>query len=139
MIAAAATVILVLALAAWVIRICVGPTLHDRMLGVHGVALTAALLAAAIAALTERPDWIDAALAMVFAETRGHGAEAFPFAVAANGADQGGRAMNAISTVAIALNGARLLIGAALLAAGGFILLIAAMPAFRMSTRACMR
>jgi multicomponent Na+:H+ antiporter subunit F len=68
MIAAAASVILVLALTAWVSRIVIGPTLHDRMLGAHGAALTACLLAAAIAALVERPDWIDVALAILFAE-----------------------------------------------------------------------
>jgi multicomponent Na+:H+ antiporter subunit F len=68
MIAAAASVILVLALAAWVSRVLIGPTLHDRVLGAHGAALTASLLAAAIAALVERPDWIDVALAIVFAD-----------------------------------------------------------------------
>jgi multicomponent Na+:H+ antiporter subunit F len=75
MIAAAASVILVLALAAWVSRLLIGPTLHDRMLGAHGAAMTACLLAAAIAALVERPDWIDVALAILFAE--------FVFALAA--------------------------------------------------------
>lgn len=68
MIAAAASVILGLALLAWVSRIVIGPTLHDRMLGAHGAGLTACLLVAAIAALAERPDWIDIALALLFAE-----------------------------------------------------------------------
>ncbi|MEJ0023721.1 MAG: cation:proton antiporter [Alphaproteobacteria bacterium] len=67
MIAAAASMILVLALAAWVSRIWIGPTLHDRMLGAHGAALTACLLSVALAALVERADWIDVALAILFA------------------------------------------------------------------------
>ncbi len=68
MIAAAAALILLLALAAWIGRLLIGPTLHDRLLGAQGAALTVCLLMAALAALVNRPEWIDLALVILFAD-----------------------------------------------------------------------
>jgi multisubunit Na+/H+ antiporter MnhF subunit len=55
-------------LIAWILRALRGPTLQDRALGVHGAALTACLLAAAIAVLAKRAAWIDIALAVLIGD-----------------------------------------------------------------------
>lgn len=61
--AAGAGVALLLAL----LRLFAGPTLHDRALAVYGVMQRAALACAALAVAAGRTDWLDAALALLFA------------------------------------------------------------------------
>jgi multisubunit Na+/H+ antiporter MnhF subunit len=68
LIAVAASILLSLTLIAWVFRALRGPTLQDRALGVHGAALSACLLAAAIAVLARRAAWIDIALAVLIGD-----------------------------------------------------------------------
>jgi multisubunit Na+/H+ antiporter MnhF subunit len=68
MIATAAVLGLAVVLAFWLIRVMTGPTLHDRALGAHAAMLTGALMAAALAALAERAEWLDLAIALVFAD-----------------------------------------------------------------------
>lgn len=56
-----------IALALTLMRLFAGPTLYDRVLAANSVALKAALICAALAAAAGRAEWIDAALALVFA------------------------------------------------------------------------
>lgn len=60
---AAAGLTLILALA--LVRLFNGPTLYDRALAANVVATAAALVCAAFAAFRQRPDLVDAALALV--------------------------------------------------------------------------
>jgi multicomponent Na+:H+ antiporter subunit F len=46
-------------------RLFMGPTLSDRALAANGVLLKCALVCAAAATASDRPDWIDAAFALV--------------------------------------------------------------------------
>lgn len=68
MIATAAILGLAVVLAVWLVRVVSGPTLHDRALGAHAAVLTGALMAAALAALAERPEWLDLAIALVIGD-----------------------------------------------------------------------
>jgi multisubunit Na+/H+ antiporter MnhF subunit len=68
MIATSAILGLALVLAAWLVRAMTGPTLHDRALGAHAAVLTGALMAAALAALAQRAEWLDLSLTLVIAD-----------------------------------------------------------------------
>jgi multicomponent Na+:H+ antiporter subunit F len=65
MIAIAAAAGAALAAIAPLMRLFFGPTLYDRVSAANGVALKAVLICAAFAAASGRPDWIDAAIALV--------------------------------------------------------------------------
>jgi multicomponent Na+:H+ antiporter subunit F len=55
---------LALLTALFMVRLFIGPTLHDRLLAAQCVAVNACLLIAALATAAKRPDWVDAAIAM---------------------------------------------------------------------------
>lgn len=61
--AAGAVIVLLLAL----VRLFAGPTLHDRALAAYSVMQRAALACAALAVAAGRPDWVEAAIALMFA------------------------------------------------------------------------
>lgn len=56
-----------IALALCLIRLFAGPTLYDRTLAANGVVTKLAVVCAAAAVLAGRTDFVDAALAFVFA------------------------------------------------------------------------
>lgn len=68
MIALGLCALLLAAMALASIRLMAGPTLYDRALAAHAMALLAALALAALAVAAGRPDWIDAAIALVLAD-----------------------------------------------------------------------
>jgi multisubunit Na+/H+ antiporter MnhF subunit len=63
LIGAAVAVALLLAL----LRLFSGPTLHDRALAAKTIVMRAALICAALAVAAGRSEWLDTALAIVFA------------------------------------------------------------------------
>ncbi|MGE0046041.1 MAG: cation:proton antiporter [Hyphomonadaceae bacterium] len=65
---AGAGVGVLVALALILLRGFLGPTLHDRMLAAHAFAMRAALLIAIAAVAFGARAWIDAAIALLFAE-----------------------------------------------------------------------
>lgn len=67
MIAIIAAAALTLALGLSSPRLFSGPTLYDRTLAAASVTIKASLIGAAAAAAAGRADWVDAALALLFA------------------------------------------------------------------------
>ena len=67
MIALAAAAGVSLALVLSLVRLFVGPTLYDRALAAHPVAVQITVICAAGAAVAVRAAWLDVALAFVFA------------------------------------------------------------------------
>jgi len=68
MIALATALALSFAACTAMIRVLIGPTLHDRSMGAHAFLLCMALWIAALAALDHRADWADVALAVAFGD-----------------------------------------------------------------------
>ncbi|MBL8548415.1 MAG: cation:proton antiporter [Hyphomonadaceae bacterium] len=64
MIAISAAGVIAAAMALALVRLFLGPTLHDRLLAAYAFALFACALVAAIAAAARRPDFVDVAIAM---------------------------------------------------------------------------
>jgi multicomponent Na+:H+ antiporter subunit F len=65
MIAAGAALLILLTMALVSVRLFAGPTIHDRLLGLHAFLLAAALLGAAYAAAVREPAWLDFSIVLV--------------------------------------------------------------------------
>lgn len=65
MIALAAAIGAMIALALALVRLFVGPTLHDRTLAANAALVSAVLICAAAAAFARRTDWLDATFALL--------------------------------------------------------------------------
>lgn len=67
MIAAVLAIAAMSAAALVAVRFLAGPTLYDRLLAAHSIAVKAAVIAAAAAVIAKRVDWLDAAIAVALA------------------------------------------------------------------------